>query len=438
MAIAVDKDGNPISSGSLFEDSLITQTDRQEYIDKKGWTIEYIWATFGSNGWKNTGDNKGDIAEKRMRYNRNRFIDYMIIVDKYGLKISPFDISEVVSITTPYEPNGSSNWMGSIINAVVPVVIVIAGIVSAGSAWGVAGALLSGVGSVANAILANQTNANVTRINKEAEHYAKEAHKLREKDPSKEFDRQSALTNVLMVNPLAIMANGALYNKGRVGSDSFEPTTPYEPYKYLMMENIKTNPIDEALMDRKHYEFAGNKDYYDEIYPQAKWQIINEDTTTPTIVQKNISRIIKGYSKLGEMGWADESKAPSFIKKTQKFNESLAKLEAQLKGEKNYGKVLSIINGIFDSYYVKTYKDPSASNPVLIYLPEAEAKRDKILNLLGEEEALLLEAYNQLCRYLQDNFVKNYNPVNLNDWAQKEIFEITKMFLPKNAYSGWN
>lgn len=125
------------------------------------------------------------------------------------------------------------------------------------------------------------------------------------KDIFKREMKNEALTQILMKNPFAIFANGALYKKGRPGSKTYDPLTVWEPYKYIMGD-IKEDEYNDILQNRSHYKLAGNKDYFAHIWDEPNWQMPDRSKTIRyryDAYNHKIRMLNEGYKELQFLGW---------------------------------------------------------------------------------------------------------------------------------------
>ncbi|PAF51986.1 hypothetical protein [Helicobacter sp. 13S00477-4] len=121
--------------------------------------------------------------------------------------------------------------------------------------------------------------------------------------PSSEI--QGKLFFLLSFNPFSILANGTLYKEGRAGSDTYNPLTAYEPYKYILGKP-SYDEFNDILQGRTHYKLAGNKDYYDNTFSPANWDNKFKESSQTQRLKKYTDRILqinKGYKELDNLGF---------------------------------------------------------------------------------------------------------------------------------------
>lgn len=119
------------------------------------------------------------------------------------------------------------------------------------------------------------------------------------------IDKRESLTQILMNNPFAIFANGVLYKKGRPGSKSYDPLTPYEPYKYIT-GHITYNEYDDILMGRSHFKLAGNRDYFNNVWEEPQWIMPDKNRKNKQLeiyVFARQKQFNDGFEKINELGW---------------------------------------------------------------------------------------------------------------------------------------
>lgn len=162
-----------------------------------------------------------------------------------------------------------------------------------------------------------------------------------------ERQKENNINDILIKNPFTIFANGELYKKGRAGTKSYEPLTPYEPYKYITGD-IASNEFDDILQGRAHYKLAGNREYFNHIYPEAQWQNPDIKTMLNKYIMINLKnrevQIKKGYLTLDKLGWGDIgdinlgwNKVPSLQKLYNKELEDFKNQYVYKRVEKNKG-----------------------------------------------------------------------------------------------------
>lgn len=122
---------------------------------------------------------------------------------------------------------------------------------------------------------------------------------------NKTIEKREMLTQILMKDPFPIFANGVLYKKGIVGSKSYDPLTPYEPYKYIT-GNISHNEYDDVLMGRSHLKLAGNRDYLSNVWEEPDWAIPDRDRKNKHLEAYIFSRqkqFNDGFEEINKLGW---------------------------------------------------------------------------------------------------------------------------------------
>lgn len=150
-----------------------------------------------------------------------------------------------------------------------------------------------------------------------------EYEKIRNKNSKKL--KNEALTQILMKDPFAIFANGALYKKGRPGSKTYDPLTVWEPYKYITGD-IKEDEFNDILQNRSHLKLAGNKDYFTHIWDEPQWQTPDKTNIDKRLKKSYISRVKQiqdGLEELAKVGWySDKKNTQNGIRREEKFIDS--------------------------------------------------------------------------------------------------------------------
>lgn len=139
---------------------------------------------------------------------------------------------------------------------------------------------------------------------------------------NKIIEKRETLTQILMKDPFPIFANGALYKKGIPGSKSYDPLTPYEPYKYITGD-ISPNEYDDILMGRNHLKLAGNRDYLSNVWEEPDWTIPDRDRKNKDLEAYIFARqkqFNDGFEEVNQLGWTSgggKIGELDYIKRTQ-------------------------------------------------------------------------------------------------------------------------
>ncbi|PAF41132.1 hypothetical protein [Helicobacter sp. 11S02596-1] len=426
----------------------------------------YIWGRFGNDGWKNTSDNTSDIAEEKARINEAFFLNQYFIIFYHRLTISPQELSAVITKATPYDeaPSWFETYVLPFIGGALTILGVALGFVS-GVGWGLVGAGITLVGVAGSIIIDNKMQQQQEKFQREMEEIHEQIKALKDKDMGKEFDRRELLTDILMVAPLAIMANGYLYNKGKAGSASYEPTKAYEPYKYILAdkEAIQKDFVNETLTDREHYNLAGNKDYYKHLYPEAKWDIASRNNIEEHLINTRLRQIVTGYGELGKNGWCDVKSKKEI---QQKYNEKIAKLYNELfdtdftfimfNSHWEIEKIADIFRSIYDLFKLDYwYEDEYEAKEEEGYYFEPTELDLIVIEIFNTFDGLMASLfqftnfiyfsalrtlYQKFHRTIEDNYIANYanfNALSLTDLYYRDIQNTLKTYM-KESYSGWN
>lgn len=264
------------------------------------------------------------LNKKQDHFYRQKMTEFGIIDRQYKLNISDSDYSSIAQEWAVHKAASEQKWYDKValkpLTAVVLVTSIATSVATFGtSLFATAAAIAALTASALNIYSFSIANKTQRQSVKTAELLSKVS-ALKAKNETRSGDQ---LTEFIIKNPYAILANGSIYKANLAGDlDTYSPSL-YNDVNKGICEEVGFSEIDEMIMGR-YNDKAGNKDYYNALFADTNnymsLPLLNYKQRATNHFKSFINhsrRINEGFIKLQEAGLNINNTAKSIYDKVK-------------------------------------------------------------------------------------------------------------------------
>lgn len=315
---------------------------------------------FGQKAWERFKNNERD---KALAQYESINAQYKLGIPQEVLFAHADKWGEMLANAQPgtHQWDDPMDWIGAMLTTAITI---FSGFLTAGSTWVIAASVvigtIAGLTQLGVSFYMEYVNDNIAFL--ELQTQSDDFSLATAKEANKYAQESDKITAMLVFNPYAICANGAVYKEQSAGSESFSPTKAYDPNKGLLGQS-QTEPIDEMTQNRAHKASAGNQNYFQStLRPSAPLAVGGLSATQMLDSLENNfreanERINRGFSLLFEAGFGQAGGGDELYKQTQE--KQLAPTKNNINNIDFLDKIKNYNRGLrADFNYVRFAKKP--------------------------------------------------------------------------------